>query len=151
MRKISYDGRVRDSFETQQTDLVFESRANSIDTRGRPSDVSAPAGWSRLNKAQSMSELRRRFQMGSGKGRDAKASMESNLAVPIGNGILQKKSSSRSLRAAAANGTVDGSAKPNDVSSPKQAESGEKKTGSKLSVFRNNVISRYGGPVPGET
>lgn len=167
MRKISYDGRVRDSFETQQTDIEFESRATSIDTRGRPSDVSAPVGLSSLNKAQSMSELRRRFEMGSMsslggfrvKSRQepsaAKLSLENHLAVPSsGRKDLHHSASSKSLRAANSNsnGRASGAATPTQqtTNAQKQVEAGQ--NGSKsLSVFRNNVISRSNGvssPVP---
>lgn len=160
MRKISYDGRVRDSFETQQTDIEFESRATSFDTRGgRPSDVSLPAGgFGSVNKAQSMSGLRKRFEMGSSwnsKGRQempsaAKLSLESHLAVP-GSG-LKNKSSGRSLRNAfKSNGDGDrsGAATPTRASAQRaqQAEpvpalpNGAKS----LAIFRNNVISKSDG------
>ncbi|GAC99696.1 hypothetical protein PHSY_007299 [Pseudozyma hubeiensis SY62] len=97
MRKISYDDRVRDSIDTQQTDLQFESRATSFDTRGgRPSDVSSRGGLNSLYKAQSTSELRKKFEIGGlgafGSFRSkprksasaARMSLESHLAVPSG-------------------------------------------------------------------
>ncbi len=136
MRKISYDGRVRDSFETQQTDLEFESRATSFDTRGRPSDVSAPAGMSSLNKAQSMSELRRRFEMGSGgagfgslRGKGRQEPSSSTLTLPASSKKeIRASASSRSLRASAnTNGRSDGATTPTQ------------------SVFRNNVVARSNG------
>ncbi|KAJ1023189.1 hypothetical protein NDA16_003342 [Ustilago loliicola] len=160
MRKISYDGRVRDSFETQQTGIEFEPRATSIDTRERPSDVSTRPGSSSLNKAQSMSEFRKRFKMSSmgslggfrTKSRQeasaAKLSLESHLTVPgSGRNDLHHSSSSKSLRGAYANGNgrASGAATPTQqtVNAQKQAEAGQ--NGKPLSVFRNNVISRSNG------
>ncbi|SPO28446.1 uncharacterized protein UTRI_04843 [Ustilago trichophora] len=164
MRKISYDGRVRESFETQQTDIEFESRATSFDTRGgRPSDVSAPAAISSINKAQSMSELRKRFEMGSSsqaglgslrtKSRQepsaAKSSLESHLAVPANN--LHHSASSKLLRAAHANGSGNGATTPTQqiMTSSKQGKAAAEKVGQNgskpLSIFRNNVIARSNG------
>ncbi|KAJ1034789.1 hypothetical protein NDA13_001043 [Ustilago tritici] len=157
MRKISYDGRVRDSFETQQTDIEFESRATSIDTRCRPSDVSAPAGLSSLHKAQSMSELRRRFEMSSmsslggfrNRNRQepsaAKLSLESHLAVPGSGGRndLRHSASNTSLCGAKANANGNGRASGAATATQQSASA---QNGSKpLSVFRNNVISRSNG------
>ena len=158
MRKVSYDGRVRDSFETQQTDIEFESRATSFDTRGgRPSDVSAPAGMiSPLNKAQSMSELRRRFEMGSAqaglsglrsKSRQessaAKRSLESHLTVPAnGRGSIPHSASSRSLRAAISN-TAAAPAQPSLQSEQKE---GSSQKGSKpIPTYQNNMAARPNG------
>ncbi|KAJ9474203.1 hypothetical protein PHBOTO_004272 [Pseudozyma hubeiensis] len=114
MRKISYDDRVRDSIDTQQTDLQFESRATSFDTRGgRPSDVSSRGGLNSLYKAQSTSELRKKFDIGGlgafgslrSKPRKsasaARMSLESHLAVPGGDkSRLSHNASNTSLRIA---------------------------------------------------
>ncbi|SNX85718.1 uncharacterized protein MEPE_04427 [Melanopsichium pennsylvanicum] len=164
MRKISYDerGRVRDSFETQQTDIEFESRATSIGTRGRPSDVSAPAASSSMNKVQSMSELRSRFEMGTssqlGSGRfraksrqepsAAKLSLESHLTVP-GRDSLHHSASNKSLRTAHANG--NGAATPTQQTraSLKQVDAGKigrtNDPSEPLPVFRNNILARSNG------
>ncbi|CDS02225.1 hypothetical protein [Sporisorium scitamineum] len=144
MRKLSYDGRVRDSFETQQTDIEFESRATSFDTRGRPSDVSAPGGLGSLNKVQSMSELRRRFEMGVLRSKGARQEPSAgklSLEVPgVGRDRLQHSASSKSLRGA----------QPNGAATSKSVNS----TGDKAAVFRNNVIAQANGsstPVPEPT
>ena len=158
MRKASYDGRMRESFETQQTSIEFESRATSFDTRGgRPSDVSASGGWTPLNKAQSMSELRRRFEtsgLGSlrSKGRQeasaAKMSLESHLTVPGGGkDRLQHSASNRSLRGAVT--PTNGATTPTreNVDAGKKANSTGDKAAKPMSVFRNNVIAQANGAV----
>ncbi|KAJ1575363.1 hypothetical protein NDA12_004915 [Ustilago hordei] len=157
MRKISYDGRVRDSFETQQTDIEFESRATSIDTRWRPSDVSASTGLSSLHKAQSMSELRRRFEMSSmsslggfrNRNRQepsaAKLSLESHLAMPGSGGRndLRHSASSTSLCGAKAN--ANGNDGASGAATATQQSTSAQNGSKPLSVFRNNVISRSNG------
>ncbi|TKY89663.1 hypothetical protein EX895_001448 [Sporisorium graminicola] len=157
MRKVSYDGRVRDSFETQQTDIEFESRATSFDTRGRPSDVSAPVGMSALNKTQSMSELRRRFEMGAlgslraKSGRQEPSGGKLSLEVPSANrDRLQHSISSKSLRGAQSNGASTPVAKPVNPTGGKAGSNGSVP----MSVFRNNVISQASGsaaPAPAAT
>uniref|UniRef100_V5GF31 Thioredoxin domain-containing protein n=1 Tax=Kalmanozyma brasiliensis (strain GHG001) TaxID=1365824 RepID=V5GF31_KALBG len=107
--------RVRESFDTQNTGIEFESRATSFDTRRRPSDVAGPGafGFGTLKQASSMSELRKRFEMGGlssfrSKLRQdpSKVSLDGRLAVPgSGNSRLQHNASTKSLRVAAqANG-----------------------------------------------
>ncbi|CBQ68632.1 conserved hypothetical protein [Sporisorium reilianum SRZ2] len=139
MRKMSYDGRVRESFETQQTDIEFESRATSFDTRERPSDVSAPGGLGGLNKVQSMPELRRRFEMGGlGSFRSKKEPAAGKLSLDVpgaGRERLQHSVSSKSLRGA----------QPNGVPTPKAVGSTGDKAVPTRSVFRNNVIAQTNG------
>lgn len=155
MRKISYDGRVRDSFETQQTDIEFESRATSIDTRRRPSDASMPSGAFGLNKAQSMSELRKRFELGGLRSKSrqepskAKASLESHLTVPRGGANnLHHSVSTKSLRKEEGSGAVT----PNGAVTPTPPQPPPKDTPTtpkestpapkQLSVFQNRVIAK---------
>lgn len=53
-KKKSFDSRMRDSFESRQTEIEFESRATSIDTRN--GDYRAP-----IHKTKSLAELRKSF------------------------------------------------------------------------------------------
>lgn len=119
--------RVRESFDTQNTGVEFESRATSFDTRRRPSDVSGQGafGFGTLKQASSMSELRKRFEMGGlGSFRSklrqdpSKVSLDGRLAVPgSGNSRLQHNASTHSLRGGAQANGVNGA---NEAATPTQ-------------------------------